>query len=61
VLLDPGPLGDVAAAGALAAQPPAELVHGDLKPLLELRGSGQLEGGGDRAGAAPEDSDLGAI
>ena len=56
VLLDPLCPGDISPpAGALAAQPPAELVDGDVVALAQLWRRGELEGRGQAACSATKD------
>jgi hypothetical protein len=59
VLLDPIGARRVAAARALAAEPPAQLVDRDVVALAPAGRAGQVERGGHRAGAAAEDRDPG--
>ena len=58
VLLDPVGVCGVAAARALAAEAPAELVDRHLEALAQLRRGGQLEGGGHAADATAEHGHL---
>src|SRR5205085_8403376 len=58
VLLDAVPSSFVAAARALSAQAPPELVNGHLEALAPLRGGGELVCRGQGACAATEDGDL---
>ena len=58
VLLDAVALGGVASARALAPEPPAELVDGDLEALAQRGCGGELEGGAQAADPAAEHGHL---